>query len=134
MKRVIGFMSLALALVVMASCGGDKNKVEVGHRTTLKVNAVFDAGKVAIGEVIHAKFTVENTGDSPLVFSDVKGTCSCTIADYPKEAIAPGEKGIIRATVDTKSAPVGRLQKSIRILANTTPELTVVSVQANIIN
>lgn len=133
MKKVIGLMSLALALVVMTSCGGDK-KVEVGHRTTLKVNAVFDAGKVAIGEVIHAKFTVENTGDSPLVFSDVKGTCSCTIADYPKEAIAPGKTGIIKATVDTKAAPVGRLQKSIRILANTTPEVTVVSVQADIIN
>jgi hypothetical protein len=105
----------------------------MGERTTLKVNAVYDAKKVAVGEVIHAKFTVKNTGDVPLVLSDVKGSCSCTVADFPTDPIAPGKTGIIKATVDTKAAPVGHLEKSVRIMANTSPELTVVTVQATII-
>lgn len=131
MKKLLGLTAM-IALVAFTSCE-QQTKVEIGTRTTMKVKAVHDAGKIAVGEVIHAKFEVENTGDAPLVISDVKGSCSCTVADFPKDPIAPGEKGIIKATVDTKAASVGRLQKSVKILANTTPELTVVSIQANII-
>ncbi len=133
MKKIALVLGLVVAgLSITTSCD-EPTKVQMGERTTMKVNAVFDAKKVAVGEVIHAKFTVENTGDVPLVLSDVKGSCSCTVADFPKDPIAPGEKGVVKATVDTKSAPIGHLEKSIRINANTTPELTVVSVQATII-
>lgn len=133
MKKILGIASFFAAVVLFTSCGGGE-KVQVGYRTTLKVKAVYDAGTVAVGEVIKASFKVENTGDSPLVISDVKPTCSCTVSDFPKDPIAPGETGIIKATVDTKNASVGRLQKSIRILANTTPDVTIVTIQAKIIN
>lgn len=133
MKKILGIASVFACLLLISSCGGEK-KVQVGYRTTLKVKAVYDAGNVAVGEVIKASFKVENTGDSPLVISDVKPTCSCTVSDFPKDPIAPGETGVIKATVDTKNASVGRLQKSIRILANTTPDVTIVTIQAKIIN
>lgn len=133
MKRIAIVLGLAFAGLSISTSCDEPTKVQMGERTTMKVNAVYDAKKVAVGEVIKAKFTVENTGDVPLVLSDVRGSCSCTVADFPKEPIAPGKSGVIKATVDTKAAAVGHLEKSVRISANTSPELTVVSIQATII-
>ena len=132
LKKGFGALTLAAVLFDFGSCE-QKTEMEVGFKTTMKVNAVYNAGKIAVGEEIRAKFVVENTGDSPLVFSDVKGSCSCTVASFPKDPIAPGETGVIKATVDTEHAPIGQLQKRVTIMANTTPEATVVSIQAKII-
>ena len=123
---------LAVTFVALIGCKSN-NEVEVGYKTTMKVDAVFDAGKVAKGEVINAKFVVENTGASPLILSDVKGSCSCTVADWSKDPIPAGEKGFIKAQVKTKDAPVGPMTKSITVLSNTTPAATPIKVKADII-
>ncbi len=123
-----------LAMLAWTFMGCDsKDEVDMGFRTTLKVNAVYNAGKVAKGEQINAVFTVENTGDYALVLSDVKGSCSCTVADFTKDPIPPGEKGYVKATVNTESQPIGALQKKVYLLANTTPPETTVSIQATVI-
>lgn len=128
--RRLAFLSF-FAVGLMACNNHDE--VEMGFRTTMKVNAVFNAGKVAKGEVINAKFTVENTGDYALVLSDVKGSCSCTVADWSQDPIPPGEKGYIKATVNTENFSEGHVARKVSILANTTPPKTDVSVQATII-
>jgi hypothetical protein len=99
----------------------------------MKVDAVYNAGKVAVGEVIDAKFDVENTGDEPLILSDVKGTCGCTVASFSQDPIAPGEKGFVKARVNTSGFQPGPVTKSITMLANTTPAQTTIVVKANII-
>jgi hypothetical protein len=126
-------MFAAFIGLLFSSCGNDNTKVQMGKKTTMTVNAVYDAGRVAKGEMIHAKFKVENTGDYALVLSDVKGSCSCTVADWSKDPIAPGESGFIKAKVNTENFSKGPMKRSIRILSNTTPEQTVVTVQAIII-
>lgn len=123
---------VVLAAGLLMGCTSN-TKMEVGFKTTMKVNAVFNAKDVAKGEVINAKFIVENTGDSPLVLSDVKGSCTCTVADYPEDPIAPGESGVIKADVKTESFPPGPITRTITILSNTTPASTTVAVKANII-
>ena len=129
-KKIFLYIGLA-ALVV--SCKGN-TKVEVGNKTTMTVNLVYDAGNVIKGETIEAKFVIENTGDFPLVIGDAKGSCSCTVAEKPEAPINPGEKGVLKAQVTTLSAVAGKINKSINIVANTEPALTTVIVKANIIN
>lgn len=124
-----------LTLVVfgfLISCQAD-NKVEIGKKTEMKVDPVFDAGTVNKGEKIKAVFKVKNTGKSPLVISEVKGSCTCTVADFPKKPILAGETGEIKAEVNTDKTGEGKISKSIRITANTVPGLTVVHVKANVI-
>jgi len=124
---------LALALSFLTACGSDSPSEIVGYKTTMKVNSVFNAGKVARGEIIHANFVVENTGDYPLVLSDVTPSCSCTISDWSKDPIAPGEKGFVKADVKTESFSEGPVTRSVMILSNTTPPNTKVVVEATII-
>ena len=118
-------------MLLLVSCSGN-NDVYVGNKTTMEVPVVFDAGEVLKGEVITAKFEVKNTGDYPLVIGEVKGSCSCTVAEYPEEPVLPGESGFVLAHVNTNDLGGGALHKSVRIVANTNPSITEVTVKANV--
>jgi hypothetical protein len=126
------YLFVLMSLLILASCGGGTN-VEIGNKTTMEVETVFDAGDVLKGEVITAKFTITNTGEYPLVIGEVKGSCSCTVAEYPEEPIQPGQSGKVLAHVNTEKVGAGPLNKSVRIVANTNPSITQVIVKANVI-
>jgi hypothetical protein len=130
MKNLFFFSVLSLSFLM--SCEVD-NKVEIGKKTEMRVEPVFDAGTVNKGEKIKALFKVKNTGKSPLVISEVKGSCTCTVADFPKKPILAGQTGDIKAEVNTDKTGEGKISKSIRITANTVPGLTVVHVKANVV-
>ena len=52
--------------------------------------ATFDFGKIMEGEKVEHNYTFTNTGDEPLIISNAKGSCGCTVPDWPREPIAPG--------------------------------------------
>lgn len=114
------------------ACSSDSNKVEVGKKTSLEVNEVYDAGTVVKGEEIKAIFKVKNTGSYPLVFGEIKPSCSCTVAEKPSEPIAPGETGEIIAKVNTANSTSKTITKSVTILTNTEPSQRVLMIKAKI--
>lgn len=133
MRKIVLLVPIAIGMAFLTACGSDSPSEIVGYKTTMKVPSVFNAGKIARGEIIHANFVVENTGDYPLVLSDVSGSCSCTVADWSKDPIPPGEKGFVKANVKTESFSEGPVTRSVTILSNTTPPNTKVVVEATII-
>jgi len=119
------------AVALMSACMGNQ-KAEIGQKTTMQVDPVFDGGTVVKGEKVEARFIIRNTGDYPLVISEVKGSCSCTVAEKPEDPIQPGEQGVITAEVDTDATGTGIISKSVRIVANTEPSVTEVAIKANV--
>lgn len=130
--RIYTLIAFSIGLVI-SSCSNTEI-VEVGNRTSMLVEPVFDAGDVVKGEVITATFKVENTGQYPLIIAEVKGSCSCTVASKPEAPIPPGESGVIRAEVDTERTSTGLITKSVRIVANTEPSVTEVAIKAMVKN
>jgi len=128
MKKI----GLIFAIVALAACSGKSESVEVGKQTTLEVNEIYDAGTIVKGEVIKAVFTVKNTGDYPLVFGEVRPSCSCTVADKPSKPIQPGESTKIVAKVNTANASSKEITKSVTILTNTKPSTRVLIIKAKI--
>ncbi len=126
MKHIIGIFLVGL---ILASCNGNQD-VEVGQKTTMEVNLLYDAGNVIKGEVINAKFKVKNTGNYPLVFGEVRPSCSCTVPHKPEEPIQPGETGEIVAQVMTDQLITKNVTKSITLLTNTEPSTTVLMIKA----
>ena len=118
------FVSLVVLISgVLSSCKDNNLENEIGQKTTIKITKIFDAGERVKGEKIYASFEVENTGRYPLVFGDIKGSCSCTVAEKPEAPILPGRKGVIKAVVDTDKFDSGyKINKGITVLANTTPD------------
>jgi hypothetical protein len=128
MKKLVFFLP---AFLLISACSGS-DSVEVGNKTTMQVDPVFDAGIVVKGEKVKAQFIVRNTGKYPLVIAEVKPSCSCTVGSKPEDPIQPGEDGIIKAEIDTDRTASGIISKTLRIVANTEPSVTEVAIKAQV--
>ena len=99
--------------------------VPAGPLTTLEfTESTFDFGEVMEGDKVNHKYTFTNTGSEPLIISNAKGSCGCTVPNWPRNPIAPGETGEIDVTFDSKGKGKvgGNLQsKRVTITANTDP-------------
>lgn len=77
---------------------------------------VIDYGTIDKGANGVKDFVFTNTGDAPLIISNVKSTCGCTIPKKPEKPILPGESDKIQVKYDTKR--VGFIRKSITVTSN----------------
>ena len=77
---------------------------------------VIDYGEIEKGSDGIRVFEFTNTGNIPLVITDVTSSCGCTIPERPEEPIAPGEKGEIKVKYDTNI--VGPIRKTITVYSN----------------
>ncbi|WP_432412788.1 DUF1573 domain-containing protein [Rasiella sp. SM2506] len=60
--------------------------------------------------------TFKNTGDAPLLITDVKSSCGCTVPSYSKTPVMPNESGKI--TVKYNTSKIGAFNKTITVLSN----------------
>ena len=56
-----------------------------------------------------------NTGDVPLVVTEVRTSCSCTTIKYKRKPVPPGEEGVLNITVDPKKAPKGNFYRVLQV-------------------
>lgn len=70
-------------------------------------------------------FEFTNVGDEPLVLQKPKASCSCTVPEWPKAPIAPGETGTITVTYKNTHQP-GVFNKRVTVLSNDTSKASVV--------
>lgn len=81
------------------------------------------------GATTEFKFT--NTGTEPLIISNAKGSCGCTVPEWPREPIGPGKTASIRVKYDSKR--VGPINKSVTITSNASNAPTkVIRIKGNI--
>lgn len=118
--------------------GAETPAVPAGPLTSINFeNPNFDWGKVNDGDKVTHIFKFTNTGKEPLIISDAKGSCGCTVPEWPKEPIAPGAKGEIKVVFDSKGkgSKEGKMDtKKVTITANTDPAQTYLNIQGIIVN
>ncbi len=68
------------------------------------------------------EFVFKNTGDAPLIITNARGSCGCTVPSWPKEPIKPGESASIKVKYDSKR--VGPINKSVTVQSNAVNEPT----------
>lgn len=93
---------------------------------------LFHFEPVREGEEVTHSFAFTNTGKSDLLISYASASCGCTVPEWPKEPIGPGESGVIKATFNTEGKQ-GKQNKKIVITANTKPELTEVNIEGEVL-
>lgn len=84
---------------------------------------VFDFGETTEGSIINHTFEFTNTGKVPLIITDARSTCGCTVPTWPKKPIPPGESEDLKVRFDTKNKLKDQ-KKFITITANTHPSQT----------
>ena len=90
-------------------------------------------GEVDEGAVVRHRFSFTNTGEVPLLITDARSTCGCTVPNYPKEPVAPGESGSVEVVFNT-AHKTGRQRKPVTLTANTYPSMTTLYLDGTVIN
>ena len=91
-----------------------------------------DFGIISEGEKVTTTFGFTNTGDSDLIIVDARGSCGCTVPEYPKnQPIAPGQTGSIVVSFDSSNKP-GIQQKSVTLSANTSSGREMLRIKSNV--
>jgi hypothetical protein len=76
-----------------------------------------DFGEVIEGKMASYEFQITNTGNQPLVISNVQPSCGCTSPHWTKDPIMPGKSGTIKATYNSAGRP-GAFNKSLTVVSN----------------
>lgn len=144
MKRIL---IIGLMAVLLTACGGsDKGaSVDLIHnpnsadgvdqrermpKITFESD-MHDFGLLMAGENISYSFKFTNTGNADLVVSGCTASCGCTVADYPRERIAPGKSGYITVTFKSKGM-TGQQMKEVVVASNAQPSRTRLRITATV--
>ena len=92
---------------------------------------VWNFGEINQGESPEFTFLFKNNGNEPMIISNAKGSCGCTVPVWPKEPIPPGETGEISVKFNSKNKQ-GAQNKTVTLTANTTPPTTKLRVTGQI--
>jgi len=124
MKRILTIVFIAIGIPMFAQ--------------QLGPNISWDNDKHDFGEILEAngkatyKFEFTNTGNEPLVITNVRPSCGCTSSDYTKEPVMPGVKGYVSATYNPLRRP-GKFSKTITITTNSESPTSVLRFTGNVI-
>ncbi|MDN3666533.1 DUF1573 domain-containing protein [Algibacter miyuki] len=144
MKKVILGLS-TLCLVAFTSCKNDNaaKKIEEANVTAAAVRdavssnfpvitfneTTHDFGEIEANKSVETVFSYTNTGDAPLVITNIATTCGCTVPqDWSREPLAVGETG--KFTVKYNGSGKGKVSKSLTLTANTEKGKEVVKITA----
>src|SRR5450432_1047345 len=96
-----------------------EEKKDTANYTTIQwIDSIKDYGKITEGQKLEVLYRFKNTGNKPLIIESVHPSCGCTVADPPKEPIAPGAQGEIKGAFDSNGKS-GQQHKTIFVMANT---------------
>ena len=107
-----------------------------GSQVAVNDSIIFDKlehdyGTMEQGGDGNSVFTFTNKGQKPLILSNVRASCGCTVPQWPREPIAPGEKGEIKVKYNTRIK--GAFAKSISVNSNASNSLVRLRVKGNVV-
>ena len=96
-------------------------QVPVGPTTTMAYSEeAHNFGNIKQDTENEHVFKFTNTGTEPLIISNARGSCGCTVPSWPKTPIKPGESAAIKVKYDSKR--IGPINKSVTITSNASNE------------
>jgi len=131
MKKIIIFS--AIISMYFCSCaqtaGTDKNNAN-GPKIEF-VKTIHDYGTIKKASDGGCEFAFKNTGNEPLILSNVTSSCGCTIPTWPKDPILPGQSGTIKVMYDTKK--IGTISKTVKVMSNAITDAVDLQIKGNVI-
>ena len=119
------FMLLATSFVVQAD---EPKGAEIEFQTK-----IVDLGTLSRDDdkqIVRLSFT--NTGDVPLVVTEVRTTCSCTTIQHDRKKVMPTERGVLTITMDPSKAPVGSFYRVLQVYSTATNGVQHITLKAEI--
>jgi hypothetical protein len=137
------FIHILFIAVLLTACSSDPSKKAKANESVTAVEEVsasdapvmtfdklsHDFGTINEGEVVETVFTFTNTGSSDLIILNARGSCGCTVPDYPKDQpIAPGDSAEVTVKFDSNNKPNAN-NRSVTFTTNTEKGREVVQIR-----
>lgn len=108
--------SLLLVVICLAGFAQEAEEPMTGPKIYF-VETSFNFGDITQGDKVEHTFEFENTGNEPLILSDVRTTCGCTAPEWPREPVVPGGKSKIKVVFNS-AGKMGMQNKVITVMSN----------------
>lgn len=128
---LLAFIAGGVAAQTTATPAGETKVVNPNAPTITFDSEVVDYGTIEQGADGVREFKFTNNGKEPLIISNARGSCGCTVPTWPKEPIKPGESSVIKVKYDTKR--LGAINKSVTITSNAATPTKVVRIKGKVI-
>ena len=79
----------------------------------------FNFDTINQGDKVEHNFRLKNIGEKSLVIARAFGSCGCTVPEYPKDPVKPGEIATIHVTFNSTGKPEGNIEKNVTLVCNT---------------
>ena len=135
--KTIQMSLIALASTLMAFTPVQKAHVvphaqEITRSAEIKWKQVeIDLGEIAQNKPVTVEFEFTNTGDVPVVISNVQASCGCTGTDFSKTPVLPGQTSHISATYN--AAAKGGFKKTVTVTTNAEEAVKVLTLSGTVI-
>jgi len=90
-----------------------------------------DFGTINEGDIVETVFKFKNIGKSELIITSAKGSCGCTVPQWPKEPIMPGESGEIKVKFNSSGKP-NLQQKNVTLVTNSESGKEIIKIKAQV--
>ena len=110
--KTIAIFILTMFIGIQFTAAQDQT-VQAKDKTIAWNETTHDFGKIIQSEPAPVTFTFKNNGTTPAIITAAKSSCGCTVAEYTKEPVKPGESGMVKATYN--SARPGAFTKKVTV-------------------
>ena len=125
MRTIVTFLLVGLLSYGLSAQEKKVAKIEFESET-------IDYGTINKGADGVRVFKFKNTGNAPLIITNVKSSCGCTVPKKPEEPILPGDSGEIEVKYDTKR--VMPIRKTITVTSNAERPTVALKIKGNVID
>ena len=147
LSRLLFLLSCVVCLVSCTGGGAASDEVDPsiiqnpntaeGYDNTVAMPKItfdtyqHDFGRLTTNESIAYSFHFRNTGNADLVISRCEASCGCTVADYPRRSVKPGEEGYVTITFSS-AGKTGQQVQEVTVLSNAQPARTKLRIIAQV--
>ena len=146
--KVVFYILFFITALIFSGCGDGKKTItadlvvvpETASGKTIEKYPVItfektshDFGQIIRGERVSYRFKFKNTGKLPLIISDVPSSCGCTVPEFSKLPVSPGEEGYVLVTFNSQTEN-GYRTKTVTVVSNAQPRMQTLTINANVVS
>ncbi len=123
MKKLLGLATVIVAFISFTAMTIMAPEFKFEKET-------HDFGTIQYNKPASFEFSFSNTGDAPIIIMEVAPSCGCSVAEFTKNPVKPGDSGKIKVTYN--AAAKGPFTKSFTVKSNTKTPIKTLTIKGNV--